>query len=480
MSSRVRRPSGAALRALLALSLAASCAVDQKKEVASYRSVLDRDAPRLVQPPSSGEELTLERALVLANQKNEQLAIEGEDYLQALIERTRAVAAFLPTITFQASELDRHGERPFRNDNRLSAPFRFQMNVFNGFRDVALLQKAEATADQRRALLLDLQASLLLSVSQAYYLVLRFERQVDVLRNSLAFQGERIHDMEERRRLGIVRSLDLAQTKADEAATRVTLAQAESNVINGRTALAFLIGMETVDQPLADEFQVPPSLPSIEELLQGARDGRQDLQAARHEVEAARHGVEAAVREYLPSASVDLRRFVQPAGVWTSLLSASIPIFSAGLIQADIRTAWSDYRKALLRVSLLERQGSEGVRIAFENLITSQRKLVVIEAEVTAAKQAYDLSTRSYQLGGATNLDRLTAQDRLLNAELDRARVSFDVKLFYLDLLREIGQFGTSVGAHQGPPAPEPSVDGSASPDSSRNAAAKPAESDEP
>jgi len=455
MSDRRNRRSGLPPGWLVALSLATGCAVDSKREVATYRDVIDRDSPAVVEPPVPGETLTLEHALLLANQKNEQLAIQGEDYLEALIERSRTVATFLPAISFQAAETDRHGERRFRNDNRLLAPLRVQMNVFDGFRGIALTDKAQATAEQRRALLLDLQASLLLSVSQAYYVVLRSESQVEVLRSSLRYQGERLHDMEERRRLGIARPLDLAQTRADEAATRVALAQAETNVKNGRTGLAFLIGVEAIEEPLVDEFEVPASLPSVEELLQDAHDGRQDLIAAKYAVEAARHDIEAAVREYLPTASVDLRFFVKPTHVWTSLLSASMPLFSGGLIQADVRMAWSEYRKALLRQSLLERQDTESVRIAYENLASSQRKLIEIDASVTAAQQAYDLSRRSYELGGATNLERLTAQDKLLIAELDRGRVSFDVKLYYLDLLRAIGRFGMTVAADQGSSPPQ-------------------------
>ena len=91
------------LTALLVLSATLGCAVDQKKEVARYEEVLRANLlaseSEFSPTPAPGESLTLRQALDLANRRNEQLAIEGENYLQALIERKRAASAFLPTVT---------------------------------------------------------------------------------------------------------------------------------------------------------------------------------------------------------------------------------------------------------------------------------------------------------------------------------------------------------------------------------------------
>src|SRR5687767_12579439 len=87
------------LTALLVLSATSGCAVDQKKEVARYEEVLRANLLAQEKEFTPGEPLTLRQALDLANRQNERLAIEGENYLQALIERKRAAAAFLPTVS---------------------------------------------------------------------------------------------------------------------------------------------------------------------------------------------------------------------------------------------------------------------------------------------------------------------------------------------------------------------------------------------
>ena len=84
----------------LACLVISGCAVDQKKEVATYRKVLDEPKAPAYEY-HAGDSLSLEAALLLANEYDEQLASSGEDYLQALIDKERQFAAFLPTIGFQ-------------------------------------------------------------------------------------------------------------------------------------------------------------------------------------------------------------------------------------------------------------------------------------------------------------------------------------------------------------------------------------------
>ncbi len=84
--------------ASLLLAPLAGC-VNQRAEVLTYRKVVDARLPR----PKSyqpGEPLSLSRAMALANEDNEEIALQGENYLQALIAKNRAVSNFLPTVSF--------------------------------------------------------------------------------------------------------------------------------------------------------------------------------------------------------------------------------------------------------------------------------------------------------------------------------------------------------------------------------------------
>jgi outer membrane protein len=444
--------------ALLALVLA-GCQVDQNKEIATYRKVVEQDVLPLQQLPPANQSLSLEDALRIANTNNERLNISGEDYLQAIIAKRRAFAGFLPTVSFVPSYFvqDKSGGGVVgtggpnnARTHSFDVPVNGQINLFNGFRDVANLKSADATIEQQQLNLLDAREALLLDVAQTYFRILRAQRSVEVLENSLAVQDERVRYIEGRQQAGVARQLDVAQTQALQSATRVTLIDARNDVKNGRAALAFLLGFGEVTNPLVDTVAMPTSAPPLDAVEELAATHRQDLLAAAHAIEAARQQVEVAFGQYYPSIALDVNAFLKRESSptdsqWNALLSLNLPIFSAGIIEADVRDAWSRLRQTKYGESLLRRQIKQDVETAYNDTIASVRRLNELQVQITAAAEAYRQADQSYTVGLATNLERLTAQDQLLSAQLQYASESYDRKLFYLTLLRQTGTLSEAV-----------------------------------
>lgn len=448
------------------LFLMAGCGVDPQKEIGRYCAVLDGNRPHPPADYQADETLSLERALRLANRDNERLAVAGEDYLQALIEKDRLAGSFFPTVGLEPSYTvaDRAragsggavgtigGFRPVgRTLQRFEAPVVSRLNLFNGFGDVARLRGARAQAERQRLLLLDQQALILLDVAQVYFQVLRSERQVAVLESSVNVQDERVADVNARQQAGLARPLDVSQTRAQLAATRVALLSARSNVANGRTTLATLIGVDRVGGPLSDDFgdELSPAaaLPPLAAFEQKALIEREDVAAARSAVQTARQRVREAFSRYYPSVTLNLTGFLYrenytDASKWTGILNANLPIFTAGQIHADVRRAWSELRQAAMFESLARREALQGVRLAYENVSASRQRLADLDMQVGAAREALEQSEGSYRVGLATNLERLTAQGDLLSAELQLASERYDHALLLLDLTRFTGRLG--------------------------------------
>jgi outer membrane protein TolC len=459
-----------AVVAPLALLLVVGCAVDQDKEVAKYRTVLDSTIPAPAPATQPQPPLTLARAMAIANQRDETLGLSGEDYLQALIARTRAVAAFLPTVSLQpnftieqkpgpnasstpssggAASSTGSGGSGFRTHantlTRFEAPVIGSMNVFNGFGDVANLRASEATIEGRRQALLDAQQTVLLNVSQVFYQVLRSEQQADQLRNSLKVQQARVADQQDRLKNGLATQLEVAQSEAQAAATAALLAQAEGDVVTGRSTLAFVVGVPSVNETLVDDLAVPDRRTPMPEFEALALDHRQDILAARAQVAAARRLVDVAISEYYPSVTLDVagflsREFYSDASKWNAILVANIPIFTAGVIRADVRSAWSRLRQAALTESRVRRQALENVQTSYQNILTSERRIKELQEEVRAADEALRQAQAQFANGLAILLDVLTAQDQLLSAQLQLTSARFDRSVFYLTLLRASGQ----------------------------------------
>lgn len=440
--------------------------VNQRAEVAKYRNILNADITGEVPPLEPGEKLTMVRALLLANQDNENLMIRGEDFIQAMNDKDRAFSQFLPTISFQPNytALDNSeaktktasggasqavgtfgGFKPVNQTlRRFEAPVVASGNLFHGFRDVAALEATKWTMEQQRQLMLDAQSTLMLDVAESYYQVLRLEALIDVLKKSLLAQQERVRDAQGKLNAGVGRPLDLAQAEAQVASTRVQLEQAYGDLANARTLLAFLIGAKAVTGPLLDDYAVPAVPENIEDLLFAAWSNREDYKGAKANVEAAIQNVNNAIGEYYPSVTLNVTGYLfredfTDASKWTTLLQVNLPIFSAGLIEADVRTAWSRLRQAALQESLLRRQIEQEVRTRHQNLLTSTSKLRELDAEIKAAAEAYRQAQAETRAGTGIFLNEITAQTVLLNSELDLANEIFNRKVISLDLRRSIG-----------------------------------------
>ena len=476
---------------LAALPMVGGC-LDWSGDVAKYRGVLDDAQPSSRPAFAPDAPLPLVDALRVANADNEAIASAGEDYVQALAEKMRQAGNFLPTIslspiysltqtkgsgasgiviggtpvgTLPGTPVDPNaptntptngttggtvqilGGGGGGTSDRFSVPLNASIN--GSLSNVSSYQSAARSVEQRKQLLLNQREAILLGVAQSYYDVLRFERQADVLRNSVALREEQVRDQAARLRLGSGRPLDVAQSRSDLAGVRASLIQAQTNATNARSALARLMGVAEVSGPLTDAFAPPAAVPALDGWVAGAVAARQDLLAAARFTEAARLTVDAAIRQYVPSVSINFDYFLHndPASgqVYTAGITANVPIFSALAIESEIRRAWSAYRQAGLIESQTRRQVVDDVRQNYANLNGDRDQVTQLQLQVDAARQAVDLATRAYQVGAGTNLDRLQQQDNLLNAELNLLDQQFNAKSDYLGLLRATGRLATAL-----------------------------------
>ena len=462
---------------------------DFHEDVARYRGVLDGPRPPAVGRYDTRGPLSLQRALVVANADDEAIGISGENYVQALATKMRDAGTFLPTLSLAPTySLSKGGSSGFAisgissatggtaggttttgttttggststtttggqtfqiasgGGSGISHAFSVPLGAtYNGsLANVSTYQAAGETADQLAATLLDERETILLQVAQSYYAALKGEQQVRVFESSLKFKGEKVRDQQVRLRLGAVRPLDVAQSESDLAATRVSLTQARTDAANGRSALARLMGVTEVGGELTDAFDPPAAVPAVEEWQLDASRQRQDLVAAERDVDAAHFKVEAAIREYFPSVSINFNYFLyndpHTSQSWAGGLSGSIPIFSALSIEADVRAAWSQYRSAGLAREQTRRTVTDDVNEQYQNVHDAREQVDELTVEVAASRKAVDLAERGYQLGSASNLDRLTQQDNLLTAELNLVNERYSLKSSYLALLRASGQ----------------------------------------
>jgi outer membrane protein len=424
---------------------AAGCAIDQKKEIATYRQVIDgnKPAPVTIAPDRV---VTLTDALMLGIQNEEQLSVQGENYLQALLAKDKAFANFLPNVSlsagwgYQSSGSIQSGRQ---QTPTLGVPG--EWNLFNGFRDYYSVKAADQTIEQQKQLVFDLEQTVLLDVAQSYYQILTSEQSVDVLSNSLGAQEQNVKTLQEQFKVGAARRLDVAQAESQASATRVTLLQAQADVRTGRAMLAFLVNAPIMNNPLRDDFEPSSAVGPLNDWISVAEAGRQDLLAADAAVRAARYNVKVAFGQYYPSVGLNTNwdiytRPFQPGTFWDAILTFNVPIYTGGLIRAEVREAWSQYRVAALTQAQLKRQIDQNVQIAYVDLNLAHDELIELQTQVLAARDEFYLAQTLYKNGGGTYLNVLQAQATLLSTQLQLTTEQFAQKTAYFNLLRTVGK----------------------------------------
>ena len=446
-----------------------------KQDPQIYRRILDVDP----NPPSLGADgaLSLTEALAFANHASETLDIQGESLVRAILERHRAVAAFLPTVSASPGYTIREkvagnsgggivggtgtgtgtggvvvgggsssgGGSSGGIDADLNVPIDARIVLFDGNQNVNRYWQNVYLVEQQREQLLEAQETLLFDVANVYYTVLSAQERVRVLENSITVQQERLRDTRGRQSAGVARPLDVAQTEAQFAATRVQLIEAQRQVSDGRSLLAYLINAHEIEAvPFSDGYTPGEALSPVATLLETARRHRSELTAADRAIDAAERAVRAAIGRYYPSLTLDLSVFLYRESIptertWESLLELSFPIFSGGTIDADVREAWSFFREAQLVARQSRRRVTREVEQGYRDVEASRDRLAELRVQLDAATESFRQAEAVYQAGRGTNLERVTAQDAELQAELGLVTEAINGKLLRLSLLRSTG-----------------------------------------
>lgn len=436
----------------LLLVTALGCAVNQSKEIQTYRSVINGGRQITVKPFKPDEPLTLQRALELAEYGNEKLAIAGEDYLQALINKDRALSSFLLKINFVPSFVRQEKSNigagnplisSLLPDKTLDLPANASLD-FDPLKDVLVMNSAGLEAQRKRFLLLDSKAALLLDTALTYYQVLQAEQLYKTLEHSVTVNKKRLEDTRIRQKAGTATFIDVSQAEAQLASAKNDLIKARNDVDNGRAMLALIMGVERVDGPLKDTFEAPSSVPSMKTLMKTAEVHRQDLLASYTAVREAAKLLQVAWAGYFPSISLNLSYFFSrqsfPNDVnWTSMIQANLPIFTSGLTHANVRIAYSRLRQARLAESRIQRQVTKDLRVALDNFTSDSDKLDSYRIQEKAAADSAKKAKTALKAGLGTELGLMVSQDHRLRSDLALTDAVFKRNMDYLRLLRAEG-----------------------------------------
>ncbi|MGY0505020.1 TolC family outer membrane protein [Luteimonas sp. e5] len=428
--------------------------------------------------PLSAQAEDLLQTYQIARGQDPQLAAAEANQRSTAENQVQARAAMLPQIGANASisrqrqtnrsgepiidpdtgQIISGGERTSDSTSR-SASIGVDQMVFNG----ATISRHRAQKLYTEAGEYDLESAndqLITRTSRAYFDVLvametlaAAEAQEEALKKQFDFADKRLE-------VGLAPITDVHEARAQYEAAR-------ANTILRRNALedAYQALAEITGQPIRSLMALPddfvPQLPAeggAEDWVNRAVDNNPALAAQKTRLAAAEQNIRTARAGHLPTLNARGSYGISRTNSSTDILgggnfdtdgrgrgpsvslSLSVPIFSGGAVQSQVRQAIAQRDVVEQQLEQQKRGLERNTRSAYQNLAAGISALEARRLALVAAQSAYDASQVGLEVGTRTVIDVLINQQNLFNAQQAYAEAKYNYLQSHLLLRQAAGE----------------------------------------
>ncbi|HYB95319.1 MAG TPA: TolC family protein [Vicinamibacterales bacterium] len=291
-------------------------------------------------------------------------------------------------------------------------------------------------------------------VAAAYYRVVSQQAFVEVARQSL-LRARRLRDASEAKLdAGLVSQLDVLRSQQLVAQAEMQLFDSQSAVDDARDQLTFLMGRPTTE-PFEVEAAIPrPSTEPIDvaSATKIALANRVDLKSRIAARDDADNQIRFSRNQLLPQVDVNLaltRRETAPTfrdsfGLdgykFATFFTIAMPVDRTAQ-QVEYQGALIDRARRRREADTLERQIADNVKQIIRERDRLLRGVLAAETSVELSKREVEVAQLRYQNGLSNNLDVVTAEAGLLQAESRRIQALADSVVSSLRLRAVLGVF---------------------------------------
>lgn len=384
------------------------------------------------------ERLSLEQALALAQERNLQLALTGEqvDVARSALEEIRGTLG--PNVRLTASEsnqtvnlLAQGFPKGLALFPALNGPFNafdtrlvFSQSIFDAGRShlARAGERQVAEAEHQRATVEEQIAS---AVELAYINAQQQFATLEAAEGNLTLSRDLLTLAQDQRAAGLATGVDVARAETRVAQDQFALAQVRSSRDQALLRLKRLLGLPAGTQlelasPLAFRER---TIPAAADAVARAESEREELRVLDERIAATEESLGAADAERLPV--VTLQAGIGPSGstpiqnvyLTRSIgVGVSVPLFTAGQIDARRARASSELRTARMQREDARRQVEEDVHLALLALATSADQVAAARTGLALGERLLALSRDRFAQGVADNLEVLDALNATTSA----------------------------------------------------------------
>ena len=371
--------------------------------------------------------VTLEEAIAIAYQNNQTLQASLLSLEQAEAGVRAARAANLPTLGAAANLTNTQNEG---SRTTLGGTIEVEYDVFTGGSRNASIRSAELQRDVSTLVVESQQEQIRLATAIAYYDLQDAGEQIRINQSFLDEAARNLRDAQLRQEVGVGTRFDTLRAEVQFANARQALIQSQGSQRIARRDISRLLNLPPSSGLTATPVEVGDTWPlTLEESILRAFQNRAELEQQLLEAdisEQQRRIALAAVRPQLSIfANYSPQAILDGATAFEDDFQDSVSFGARFNWQIyDGGAARAQARQQELAGAIAEEQFSEtldqvrfDVEQAYFNLETNQENILTSQVAVAQAEEALALANLRLQAGVGTQLDVLTAQSELTEAE---------------------------------------------------------------
>ncbi len=342
-------------------------------------------------------------------------------------------------------------------------------NVFNGFKDLNQLRRAELETVRRTETLRAERLNLAYQVQSVYLEYLKAVEHIRSARDSL----ERLQSQLDMTRAfyaeGLRPRLDVLQAEVDVSSAESVLLQAENTRLTLAARLNALLALEPGAQvEYTGDLDPVPFMLDLQTCLAGAFQARPDLRAADLAAVIAGRERDIIRGDYLPTVSAEAawttegdtfsasggRGLETDFNAWSAGVTAGWTLFSWGATRHAEQQAAHEQRRLRSDALGLRDEVTYEVTSRLLAVRNAEKRIVVARKAVEQAREAYRTALALYRNQVGTNLDVLDAQSTLTLEEAGLTGVKADYLSALAGLYAAMGEIRPDLRAETPPVRP--------------------------
>ena len=444
----------------MALSVAmASCGLFKKYETPTDVPLIDEYA-RAVEAPVDTTQLAnlrwqevftdplLQRyiAQALDSNTNLQNAKLNIDIAQARLQGAKL--SFLPSIVFAPNGAGtKVGSYDMDWGWQLPLTVSWQVDVFGQLTNNK--RAAESAVLQTEAYRQAVQSQIVAAVASTYYSLVSLHNQLDIYTENVTLWERSVQMMRDMKESGRFTEVAVVQAQANYYAVRAAIPDIRQGIIQAENTLSLLLNVKGRhwDVNGSSELELPVSI--ADGVPMSYLAARPDVRAAEQDFAQAYYAVNIARANFYPQLNITatgafgtlLGSSVVDPAKWLLNLAGQLtaPLFSRGQNIATLKAAKIQQQQALNNFSYSILNASTEVSNALASIATYREKQVNVDAQRECLARAVEYNQDLMNLSTTTYLEVITAQQSLLQAQIQLENVKMNNNLSVINLYQALG-----------------------------------------